>query len=263
MTIEYEVNPFSKAGEPRPEEGCLERESKFGEWFHPLFPEGPERYKVAAATGVRVIPKSEWQDIIDDRKEKGLSLIDRYVKTILDQDGAGSCSQEEACGATMIMRALGGMDHVKLNPWANYGRILKYRGSGGTSIDSAWRAAREWGYPPMDVWPRSEGWKRKPPQEVWDAASNYKLHEVYDLRGHDEFASALLQGFVVGYGRRNHAILGCQMLDADGTFVSLGSWGNYDGGWTQRGFHLERLRRDVESRYGMFAARSAVFYNPV
>jgi hypothetical protein len=224
--------------------GCLPRESKFGTWCP------------AAADHITVIPRGEWQGIIDQRKAEGVSNR-KLIDTILDQDGVGSCSAEEATQAVMSIRAFSGQKHVLLNPWTLYAWTSGGR-DGGSSIDANWRRARDVGVMAAATWPRSRGWRSKPPQDMLDEhAAKYRLDEFYDINNEEEFASALLSGFVVGYGRRNHAILAIEMLDAD-RFLYANSWGNWDGGWEERGFGIDRLSRDVYRGYGMFAARSVV-----
>ena len=70
MTLEYEINPLTDPTEERINM-TKPRASKFGEWFEPAtYPEA-ER-----ADNIRVIPQSEWQDIIDQRKAAGVSMVD-------------------------------------------------------------------------------------------------------------------------------------------------------------------------------------------
>ncbi len=218
----------------------LPRVSKFGEC--PGIAKASDR--------IDVIPRNQWDEIIAARKKENVSLRE-VVPFVLDQDGRGSCAQEQGCGANMLVRAYAGEAHVKLNPWPNYYRITGGRDR-GSSIDSAYRYGREWGWIPMSLCPRSGSFKRQP-QKLWDEAQKYRFDEVIDVKGQDEFVTCLLKGFSVGYGRRGHAILAVEYL-GNYKFKYLNSWGS----WTDcndRGFGIDDIRRDLGG-YGMFAART-------
>lgn len=198
-----------------------------------------------------VIPQSQWKEIVRARQDEDVSMRN-LVRMILDQNGRGSCSQEEAAGATMLVRERMGQPFVGLNPWPGYWRISG--GRGGTSISSAYRAAREWGFPPFDLVPRSGSCKQQP-QSVWDEAYKYRLDEVLDVHGREEGISAILNGFCVGYGRDNHAILAVAVVLINGTLyiIYLNSWGK----WGDKGFGTDPMRK-FGNNYGMFASRTAV-----
>ncbi len=197
------------------------------------------------------IPEREWKEIIRAQQAEDVSMRE-LVWMILDQNGRGSCSQEEAAGATMLVRSRMGQHNVGLNPWPGYWRIC--RGRGGTSISSAYKAAKEWGFPPFSLVPRSGSCKRQS-QSVWDEAHKYRLDEVLDVSGTAEGVSALLRGYCVGYGRANHAILAVAAILVNGVIriVYLNSWGK----WGDQGFGIDPLR-SFGTSYGMFASRTAV-----
>lgn len=232
--IEFEIN--GPPDQPR-KNLLLPRTSKFGEWFDP------------ARDHIDVIPRGQWDEIIAARKVS----LRKVVWNVLDQDGRGSCAQEQGCGANMLVRAFAGEPNVKLNPWPNYYRVTGGRDN-GSSIDSAYLGGKKWGWIPMSLCPRSGSFKRQP-QSLWDEAQKYRFDEIYDVSGQDEFVSCLLKGFPVGYGRRGHAILAVEYL-GNYKFKYLNSWGS----WTDcndRGFGIDDIRRDLGG-YGMFAARTVL-----
>ena len=94
--------------------GCLPRRTKLGERF-PIF-----------SDHIEVLPQDEL-----DRLAGTISLRP-FVKTILDQDGVGSCATESTTQAVMIARAVAGQEHVVLNPWFIY-----HTTSGGRDQGSA------------------------------------------------------------------------------------------------------------------------------
>ena len=232
----FEINPFSKPGSLR-KDGCLPRTSAFGEWFP------------AAADYIKTIPRGEWKGIIAQRKAEGVSLRD-VVPAILDQDGKGSCAAEMATGALMDVRAFSGLDHVLLNPWSLYHFSGNGR-DGGSNIDTNLRYLRDQGVLPMGVWGRSHGIRRPPNDLMEEHGMKYRVDEWYDIRSKEEFASALLTGYTVCYGRRGHAIRAIDLLDED-RFLYANSWGN----WGDEGFGIDRLSRDVAWNYGAWATRT-------
>ena len=240
MPVQFEINPASDGS--LNVGGCLPRQSKPAEWF-PM-----------ASEAIRTIPRSDWGDLIQQRKDQGLSLREQHVKSILDQDGRGSCAAEEAAQAVMTTMAFGGREHVLLNPWPNYYRITGSR-DGGSSIDTNWRLAQSAGFIPMDVIDRKNGFRRHP-ESLWEEhGANYRLQEVYEITSTEEAVSALLQGFVVGYGRSNHAILAVEMYDLK-NWIYANSWGQWSNCGIP-GFGKDRIT-NVNWGYGCFAARCTV-----
>ncbi len=222
--------------------GCLPRVSEFGT-VCPVVKDYPE--------AIPIIPQREWAGIIEARKEASLS-VRSIVPEILDQGGVGSCASEEATQAVMTLRAFSGYSHVPLNPWSLYAWTSGGRDN-GSSIDENWQRARDVGIMPMLVWGRDQGWKTKPSQEsLINHASNFRLDEFYDIDNTEEMVSALLAGFVVGYGRDGHAILAVDMLDED-HMLYANSWGD----WGDAGFGIDKIT-NVRWEYGAFAARSVL-----
>jgi len=214
--------------------GCLPRVSKPGEWFPTL-----------KEAGIEVIPRSEWRGLI----ASGIGLR-RHVPKIFDQDGMGSCATESSTQAVQVVREFQGQPFVRLNPWFVYYHTKV--GGGGSNIDTNLRFMQEKGVAPYAVWPRSKRLSR-PSSEAYEAAKNFRIDEVYDITNRDEFASALLYGFPVVYGRRGHSILAVEMLDDD-KFIYANSWGN----WGDNGFGKDGLQRDVYRSYGIWALRTVV-----
>ena len=216
--------------------GCLPRASKPGE-FCPMFSER-----------IKVIPKSEWPDLLASAYYSGLRPS---VPVILDQDGVGSCASESATQAAMTCRSFHGQPFELLNPWYVYHTVSGGR-DGGSNIDTNLQFLRDKGIAPESVWPRSKGWRATPSGEANEAAKNYRILEFFDISNTEEFGSALLQGFPVSYGRSGHAILGVDLVSTT-TFRYANSWGN----WGDEGFAVENLSR-INFGYGAWAVRVAV-----
>lgn len=171
-----------------------------------------------------------------------------FIKTILNQDGVGSCSTESTTQSVMIARAVEGLEHVILNPWFIY-----HTTSGGvdrgSSIDANLEFAREHGIAPESVWPRSKGWQSAPSAEAVAAALDYRIEEFYDITTMAEARTALVLGFPVVYGAAGHSV--CKIA-ADGTDVN--SWGTT---WKDGGLGVWASFERINWSYGAFAVRVA------
>ncbi len=222
--------------------GCLPRESKVGE-LCPLL-----------RGNVPIIPRGEWPELIKklDEAEGGLRHM---VRTGLDQNGVGSCAAESTTQALQILREYEGQRHVVLSPW-----FLYHHTSGGvdngSTIDGNLRFARDRGIAPMDIWPRSRGWRARPSQQAYDAAKNFRIDEFFDCTNVVEIGSALLKGMSVTFGWSGHS---CVLTDLISTTHARyrNSWGD---NWGDNGFGVIRLA-DIWFGYGAFAIRSAIDAN--
>ncbi len=214
--------------------GCLERIAPFGKLFKPM------------AETVKVLSWDEIRDRIDP------VLSNRpYVDARLDQDGVGSCAFEMTAGAVMTSRKKRGEQHVLLNPWSGY----CYTSGGvdrGSNVDANMRFAKDSGILPMAVWPRSMGWRKKPPQELYDRFGvHFRPDEVYDIKNTREVATALIEQRVVGFGWQGHSCLLVELLDKD-TALYANSWG---ADWGDDGFGVIKLR-SINFGYGAHAVRT-------
>ena len=214
--------------------GCLPRASKRGQ-FCSLFPKG------------WVIPKGEWSGILNHPNHMKLRPS---VPVILDQDGVGSCATECTAQTIMTLRSFNGQKFIKLNPWFIYQKTSGGR-DGGSNIDTNLKFARDYGCAPESVWPRSNGWRKKPSAEAVEAAKDFKILEFYDIRNTEELGSALLLGLPVAYGRSGHAITAVDLVTPT-TMRYANSWGN----WGDEGFAVEKISR-VNFGYGAWAIRVA------
>ncbi len=215
--------------------GTFGRVSKPGEWC-PL-----------ASERIKIIPRSEWRDRIAAPSYTGLRPS---VPVILDQDGVGSCATEDTAQMIMTDGSFNGREFVQLNPWFIYQETSGGR-DGGSSIDENLRFVRKYGCAPERVWPRSNGWRKKPSEEAYEAAKEFKILEFFDIRNTEELGSALLLGYPVAYGRRGHAIMATELI-GDNEIEYVNSWGN----WGDEGFGRDKLS-GVNFNYGAWAIRVA------
>jgi hypothetical protein len=195
---------------------------------------------------IKIIPSSEWS------KHVGKVSLRPYVKTVLDQNGVGSCATEAAAQAVMIARAVAGLPHVELNPWFIYHHTSGGR-DGGSSIDENLEFVRSKGIAPMSVWPRSKGWRAKPSAEAYEAAKEFTIEEFYDVATINEMVSCLLSGFPVVWGSNGHAVCKVEHL-SDREGLDINSWGS---DWGDGGFGVWATYRSINWNYGAWAVRVA------
>lgn len=210
--------------------GCLLRSTKLGE-VCPLL-----------AEHVPLIPRSDWPKYGTDLRP--------FVRTVLDQDGVGSCAAESTTQAIMVGRTFAGLEHVPLNPWSLY-HVTSHGRDGGSSIDENLAVARDRGICPESVWPRSKGWRAAPSPEALEAAKAFRIVEFYDIANVDEFASALLLGFPVVWGASGHAI--CAVQHTPNYPLIVNSWAT---SWGDGGFGKWVNYSGVNFAYGAFAVRT-------
>lgn len=204
------------------------------------------RFCRSASTAIEIIDPADWPSLID---AQGRINMNHMVPYVLDQDGVGSCAAESSTGGLLIQRNFSGQQLVRLNPYSLY----HFSGGGrdmGSNIDTNLKYLREQGVCPIDLWPRSKGYRLRPSAEAMEAAKLFRIVEFYDIRNKVEFGSALLQGLVVVYGRSGHAICAVYLKSVN-RIIYLNSWGN----WGNEGRGEESLGV-VNWGYGAYAIRT-------
>jgi len=171
--------------------------------------------------------------------------------------GVHNCASEAVCGSLKIVRAQSGLPQIEGNPYGIYGRV-----NGGSDRGSTLSAnltfIRDKGMFPESVWPRSKGWRANPSQEAYDAASQYRVDEYFEVSTWSELATALLRGWVIYWGYSGHSIVGVDLLN-DSQFIYLNSWGNWGKGTDYStmdyGFGVAN-RSSIMWGYGVYACRT-------
>ena len=163
--------------------------------------------------------------------------------------GVHNCATESTTQAVHIIREWGGQNRELLNPWSIY-RVTSGGSDRGSNIDRNCEFARDVGILPEAYWPRSNGWRRRPPSGWEEVAKQYRISEFYDITDQDSFGSALLLGFPVVWGWQGHSVVATDLID-DRTFRYCNSWGN----WGDKGFGTLRLSK-INWGYGAFAVRT-------
>jgi len=215
--------------------GCLPRKSKFGSRC-PVF-----------GDSFNTIPVGDWPELL-----KTHHSLRPFVPMIFDQDGVGSCATESTTQAMQVARAAQGLPFIQLQPWSIYSTTSGGRDQ-GSAIDDNLEYAREIGILPESVWPRSKGWRAKPPKSLLDEhASQFRIQEFWDIENIEQIGTALLLGFPVVFGWSGHSVMFCDLLDT-ATAEYANSWGSE---WGDEGFGKLSLR-SVNFKYGAFALRVA------
>lgn len=216
--------------------GCLPRATQYGTCCDKL------------EDRIEVISRERWQLHIDD----GI-VLRPHVTDILNQDGVGSCATESTAQSKMIVRSWQNQPYVPLNPWSIYCFTSGGR-DGGSNIDTNLIHARDIGVLPVSVWPRSKGWRAKPPQSLLDTeAIKYRIDEFWDIATVDEIGTALLKGMPVVFGWQGHSCVLVDLVDRKRARYA-NSW---DESWGDKGFGIISLNK-VNFGYGAFAVRTVV-----
>jgi hypothetical protein len=227
---------------------CLPLRTKPGETC-PLF-----------SSRVKVIPKAEWEE----RASK--ITLQPFVREVLHQKSVGSCASESKDGALAIGMAWAGLPHVTFNPYGTY-HFVNGGQDRGSTLDDNLKFGREHGCFPESVWPRSNGWQRRPTDEAMQAAKQHRILEYYDILSVEEFVTALLLGIPVTYGAKGHAVTAIRHLHRQNAPLIVNSWGTT---WQDGGFGIWATYRELSDmlRYGAYAVRTvtqnaALFQEPV
>lgn len=219
--------------------GCLPRVSHYGTVCDKL------------EDRIDVIPQEQWDDYI------GKVDLRPCVDHIFNQRKSGSCATESTTQGLAICRAWGNQSFVLLNPWSIY-YFTKIGYDGGSNIDTNLRHIRDVGVLPMALWPRSKGWRTKPPQDLLDTvACNYRIDEFFDIATVDEVGTALIKGLAVVFGWQGHSCVLTKLLSR-----TIAEYANsWEESWGDKGFGRIRLS-SINFGYGAFAVSTALDSGP-
>lgn len=191
------------------------------------------------------IDRGEWAEAIT-RLDAQEAFASYHVGRIMNQGSEGSCAGFMATQALeTIIRMTFGMDAgVDLSAMSLYKRT----GSGpksGSGIDENILEAEERGILPLDTATNkarfkhthsATGYRFNPLPTGWhETGKLFRPHEFYEITTFDEMVSALLSGFVCGYGRKSHAICMVQPV-IEGRHVRVKYANSWGATWNGDGF---------------------------
>lgn len=171
--------------------------------------------------GVEPYELRDWSDLIADQNR---TPPDWYVKFILNQASVGSCACEGCWGAGMCRRHQDGQAYVILNPYFPY-HTVSGGYDGGSSLPDNIAFAQKYGCASQEVWPRSHGWRKKPSDEAYQDALQYRLLDdgVVQVRSWEEFGTLVLLGIPVYFGYSGHAIFSSEIISTS-RLIYVNSW---------------------------------------
>ncbi len=217
---------------------------------------------------IQEIPQADWGNIVTPADARG-GMLDRLVTRIYDQGQEGSCASNATSQANEILQAtqLGKDQVVHLSAISLYKRVGSSSQSGSMVSDNLDEMVAR-GILPLDN-PENEarfahtmpatGFSTPFPSG-WEATGKqFGCQEWYDVSTTGGFATALLLGIPVVYGRQGHSICAVRLVLQGGKWVVkyANSWGD----WGENGYGYDSLSMLATylSSYGAFAPRSLVY----
>lgn len=193
-----------------------------------------------------LIPRSEWQDRINDRTQRKAQLSDvrnrgMYGQPIpsRDQNGKGYCWAHSGVSAHLVARALMNEPYADLSAYAVACIIKGYRDEGGWGGDGVeFEATR--GVPTSKFWPQQSMDKSNDNASTWADAAKHKYVEWYDLDPNamlDQLMTALLSNMPVvsDFNWWSHSVATIDAVSWDGSQVTTRIWNSWGDSWSEKG----------------------------
>lgn len=198
-----------------------------------------------------LIPQSEWQARIEERKKLGTglkSLIDRAGLQVLDQQQTNYCWVNGPTYAAMVARLVQHQDVVRLSPASVGAPVKGYRNDGGWGSEAI-KYGHEHGWVPQSLWPANAIDRRYDTAETQTLRQYYRvtewqlLREAYgDTKVSDQLALQRLVSYLlrnvpvpVGFNWWSHEVCAVDVDWVSGApaLVIANSWGPT---WGTQGF---------------------------
>jgi hypothetical protein len=217
---------------------------------------------------IQEIPQSQWGDLVAKADAAG-GMLDRLVTRIYDQGQEGSCASNATSQSNEILQAtqLGKNEVVHLSAISLYKRVGGNAQSGSVISDNLDEMVAR-GILPLDTEENRKRFTHTMPATGfstpfpggWEATGKqFGCQEWFDIATTAGFATALLIGMPVVYGRQGHAICGCRLVNRNGVWTV--KYANSWGAWGDSGYGYDTLQSlaGVLGSYGAFAPRSLVY----
>jgi len=222
---------------------------------------------------IEVIPESDWKEIAMENQRRKFSAA-WLISRIFNQSNEPSCTSNASGQAVEIVQGFqfGLANVIQVSPISLYVRVGSR--SSGSSVDDNLEELQTRGILPLDneankarfkvVFPHT-GYAKLP--SGWeDSASHLMVMEAFTIHSLAEGVTANLLGYPVVYGRRGHAICGCDWVyDDEGVpwWVYANSWGKWGDAHARfsYGFGYDSRRVVSEGMDWAYAIRSVKISN--
>lgn len=209
-----------------------------------------------------LIPRSEWQARIEERKKRKITCRDRCKAAGLppkDQGRTNYCWINAPTYCCEVMRVLQNQPLVILSPASAGAQIKGYRNVGGWGKEGV-QWISEHGLVPVEKWPANAISRQYATADNIAIAKNYRIDRWIELDPNnlDHLISAVLRDHPVAIGLSwwSHEVsaVDADWVDGEGVVVIRNSWGQWgdDGYGTLRG--RKALPDDAVSPASMVAA---------
>jgi hypothetical protein len=159
-----------------------------------------------------VIPRSDWDAMIDEKDAKKTWVDDYQWFAPHDQDGLPTCWANGPAHAGTTRRVMDGLPLVYLSA-CSAAQPISGGHSGGDEADAG-EYFQKYGAASVDVWPNNSTQSLSSDPKVQESRLHHKFYQVYSLHGFDEFATAMLLSFpmAVAFNWWSHVISGGRLL---------------------------------------------------
>lgn len=226
----------------------------------------------APPSEIPLIPRSDWQAIIQEQEEQQSSLEHMWRRTYgnnvrrahLDQNGQGYCWAYSVSHTIMMARCRDNQPPKRLSAHAVACKIKNFRDQGGWCGLSA-QFIRENGVPTVETWKEKSMSRQYDNPETWNEAQQYKITEDYvdltrDVWGqnltYDQVITCLLMNIpcALDYNWWGHSVCGVRAKWVDGQAcpVIINSWQD----WGEDGFAVLQGQRAIPN--GAVATRGVI-----
>lgn len=195
-----------------------------------------------------LIPRSDWQGMIEEMKEQESGLVhicDRAGLKVKDQQQTNFCWINAPTHCVEIVRTLQHQSAVSLSPASAGAQITNYRNEGGWGKQGL-EFIIENGLVPSEKWPDNAIDRRYATPENKALAKKYRGVEWWELepRNLEQLVSCLLRRYPVAIGLNwwSHEVTAVQpdWIDNDIALIIDNSWGQ---SWGTRGRGVLQGRR--------------------
>lgn len=219
--------------------GCLPRTSNVGDGTFEVVGDD------------ELIPRKDWPKHQTERMVP-------HIRQHINQRYQGSCCASAGCHASMLARAMAGLEDVLLSQASLYafdgfdsqGKLIPRRSDNGMAIDTCLRLLQEIGACPASVidpmdW---EGYRRGNWPDDWkEKAKPYQIVKGRDVPTFDHAVSRVMRGNPVHYGTAGHAVLMIGWIEGYGHL----DWNTHGLDWGDIAPGVGQWRSERETERGI------------